>query len=76
VQVSYLTQLDDFTFQSVNVNAKDLDSLDMGKSRTYRIRASLNYFDKMAALTVTTKSLMGDVDITVSVDGVSFVSAS
>ena len=76
VQVSYLTQFSDFTFQSVNVNAEELDSLDMGKSRTYRIRASVNYFDKMAALTVTTQSLMGDVDITVSVDGESFVSAS
>lgn len=76
MQVSFLTELNDFTFQSVNVNSEILDSLDMGKSRTYRIGATLNYFDKMAALTITTQSLMGDVDITVSVDGVSFVSAS
>lgn len=68
--------MDDFTYESLNVNADVLDSLDMGKSRTYRIKAFENYFDDMAALTVTTQSLMGDVDLTVSVDGVSFVSAS
>lgn len=76
VQVSFKTHLNDFTSRDVSVNADLLDEIDMGRERIYRIVSSANYLDKMAMLRITTQSLMGDVDIKVRVDGVSFYSAS